>query len=264
MAIKKPAPPAGAPEWVVTYGDMMSLLLCFFILLCAFANFSKEDQMLMSAMESVREALGSPGQSGWNPEDRLDFNSTLVRMLTLVIDTKTNKVSNSDQPGVRGEYYRVTQIRDGLQVVVGGPVAFDRFSAELKPGVEQVLEQIAKELNGRRNKIEIRGHATDEPLTPDSPFSDALDLSYVRARQVRDRLVALGVNPRAIRISAAGPFEPLLKQAYDETRRASNRRVEILLSQSLLSDYKAAPQALGVKRGEGDGESATSQPAGRQ
>ena len=39
MALKKKEAPAGAPEWVLTYGDMMSLLLCFFILLAPFADY---------------------------------------------------------------------------------------------------------------------------------------------------------------------------------------------------------------------------------
>ena len=87
----------------------------------------------------------------------------------------------------------------------------------------------------------MRGHATYEPTPVDSPYKDPMALSHARARTVRDRLVELGVDPRVIRISAAGPYEPVLDQTYSDPRRAANRRVEILLTQALVDDYKAEP-----------------------
>ena len=53
---KKPAP-AGVPEWVVTYGDLMSLLLCFFILLAAFSEL-KQERDYQEVVRSVQEAFG--------------------------------------------------------------------------------------------------------------------------------------------------------------------------------------------------------------
>jgi hypothetical protein len=45
-----------------------------------------------------------------------------------------------------------------------------------------------------------------------------------------------------MRISTAGPYEPVLKQTYDDERRAANRRVEIVITRALISDYTAKPQ----------------------
>ena len=58
MADKKcpPCPPMGAPDWMVTYGDLMTLLLCFFVLLFSFS--SLETKKFESLKESMRGAFG--------------------------------------------------------------------------------------------------------------------------------------------------------------------------------------------------------------
>ncbi len=227
--------------WVVTYGDMMSLLLCFFVLLAALANFDDQKKMSLAALESIRRAFGSPGQQGWLPDDTVDFKSLLAKLQTMYIPIEPKDLGHSDEPGVDGKFFRVKKVRDGVEMTIGGPIAFGRFSAEIEPTTESVLEQLAEELRGKSNKVEVRGHATNEPLPISSQYKDAIDLGFARARAVRDRLVALGVDPRAIRVSSAGCYEPVLRQTYNDERRAQNRRVEIFITQALLSDYEAEP-----------------------
>lgn len=242
MPRKKKAEPQGAPLWMVTYGDMMTLLLCFFVMLASLANFDDRDKMFMAAIESIRQAFGNQAQTGYFADDVVDFKSFLVQFETIIIKTKQKNLGQSDEPGVDGRFYRVKKVRDGIQLVVGGPIAFGRFSAEIEPGMDGLLTKLAGEIGGKRNKIEVRGHATYEPLPVDSEYGDPLELSFVRARAVRDRLVELGVDRRTIRVTAAGPYEPILDQTYDDQRRAANRRVEILLTQALVDDYSAQPQ----------------------
>ncbi len=239
MAKKHKCPPAGAPMWMVTYGDMMTLLLCFFVMLAALANFDEDKKMFMAALESIRRAFGSAGQAGWLPDDQVDFKSFILKFQTLTIPDKKKNLGHSDEPGVDGEYYRVKKVRDGVEIVVGGPIAFGRFSAEIEPETDSLLQQLAAELRGKQNKIEIRGHASKEPLPDESEYRDPIDLAYARARNIRDRLIELDVDAKAIRVSSAGPYEPLLRQSYNDARRAANRRVEIILTQALVSDYEA-------------------------
>ncbi len=242
MAKKKQPVIEGAPMWMVTYGDMMTLLLCFFVMLAALANFDDQKKLFMAALESIRRAFGSPGQVGWLPDNTVDFKSLIVKFQTMYIPDQPQNLGHSDEPGVDGKFYRVKNVRDGLEMTIGGPIAFGRFSEKIEPTTDELLQQLAQELRGKTNKLEIRGHATREPLPPGSGFKDPLDLAYARARSVRDRLVGLGIDPRAIRVSSAGSFEPILRQTYDDDRRAANRRVEIVLTQALISDYVATPQ----------------------
>ena len=248
MAKKAKKAPEGAPLWCLTYGDMMSLLLCFFIMLAALANFDDRDKMFMIAMESIRRAFGNPGQAGWMPDNTIDFKSFLVRFETLVVPDKAKNFGLSQEPGAEGEYYRVRKIRDGAELVIGGPIAFGRFSAEIEPAMDAVLQQLVEEIRGKRNKIEIRGHTTREPLPEGCGFRDQIELGYARARNVRDRLVELGADPRALRVVSVGPYEPLLKETYTDGRRAADRRVEIVVTQALLSDYEPPPAQTGAAR----------------
>ncbi|MCG8405533.1 MAG: OmpA family protein [Phycisphaerales bacterium] len=242
MAKKCKCPPPGAPLWVVTYGDMMSLLLCFFVLLAAMANFDDRDKLFMAAIESIRKAFGASGQSGYYHDTEVDFKSFLVKFETMYIPNKAKNYGHSDEPGIDGKFYRVKKVRDGVELVIGGPIAFGRFSAELEPPMEELLAKFSGELRGKNNKIEIRGHATKEPLPLESEYKDGIDLGYARARAVYKRLVELGLRPEAMRVSSAGPYEPVRKQSYTDARRAANRRVEIIITRALISDYTAKPQ----------------------
>ena len=62
-------------------------------------------------------------------------------------------------------------------------------------------------------------------------------LAYARARKVRDILVGLGLPPRQLRIISAADFEPLVSQAYTDDRRSRNRRVEVVLMETLMQEY---------------------------
>lgn len=238
MALKKPQAPSGAPDWIVTYGDLMSLLLCFFILLAAMANYDKQDKRMMAAIESIREALGSPGQAGMMTAEQLDLNSLMIQLQSIAAKIIQKHNSISDDEGVTGRNARVRRIREGLEVMMGGPIAFDRFSAQLRPDANELVTAIAERIRGHRNKIEIRGHATTEPLPKDSRYADPTDLSYARARTVMDRMVELGIEPERIRVVAVGPFEPLVHKAYTIERQSDNRRVEVIVQQVNVEKFK--------------------------
>lgn len=245
MQLKKPAPPSGAPEWIVTYGDMMSLLLCFFILLAAMANYDTPPKEMHEALQSIRDALSASGQVGSELDPSPDLRSLLLRLQTVHMPDRPRKLGQSAVAGVAGEYYKVQRTREGIEVRVGGPLAFERFSARLEPETDLVLRTIATELRGHLNRIEIRGHTTVEPLPRDVAHPTHLDLSFARARSVYDRLIELGLSPRALRLVAAGANEPVLGRAYSEERLAVNRRVEIHVMQSSVLDYEGAPRELG-------------------
>ena len=65
MAKRKPPKGSDIPEWVVTYGDLMSLLLCFFILLAAFSELKDPDEY-RKVIIAIQEALGYQGGMGFN------------------------------------------------------------------------------------------------------------------------------------------------------------------------------------------------------
>lgn len=238
--IKKKPPPAGAPEWVLTYGDMMSLLLCFFILLAAFADYEEgagSTKNFEAAIESIHEALGVSTPGGRQLDPRVEFN-TIIQKLKWAIERRDERTrADTNEVGPRGKNFRMRRIRDGMEITIGGPVIFEPFSAELAPEGRAMLQDISDAVRGHRNKIEIRGHAAEEPRPADWTWDDAVNLSFQRARRAADELIARGLDPRAIRIVAAGANEPVKPGLYSSPDLAMNRRVEIVVRESLVDDY---------------------------
>lgn len=239
---KKEEAPQGAPEWVVTYGDCMSLLLCFFISLVAMSEIKKD--RFQQAVESIQKAFGGfDGSLGNLPIADFSPNVLIDKLNELEIPDFQNKQGDSPDEGVDGKKLRVTNIREGLKLVVGGTVSFERFAAELEPGEDKKIVKTSALLRGYTTKVLIRGHAARDALPTDSSFADARALSYARANFVARRLEELGVDPVRISVEAVGDNEPLMQQAYTESRRATNRRVEIFVTDNLVSDFAGATQS---------------------
>ena len=113
---RKPAA-HGVPGWVVTFGDMMSLLLCFFILLQMFSEL-KKDHEYQRVISAIKEAFGFSGGIGVLPTDDIPLTSMIEVLETLALKTYSEtKISQNDTPGMDGPQMRVTSVRDGLAFV---------------------------------------------------------------------------------------------------------------------------------------------------
>ncbi|NLF31949.1 MAG: MotB, partial [Planctomycetes bacterium] len=86
MARKQQAP-QGAPEWVLTYGDMMSLLLCFFIMIVAMSEL-KQDERFRKVVESVQREFGYSRSIGMAPADMPPEMSPTQRRLATADENK--------------------------------------------------------------------------------------------------------------------------------------------------------------------------------
>ena len=119
-AVQKDSGSGGAPDWMVTYGDIMTLLLCFFVILVSMSEI-KQDQKFQQVMESLRRAFGGyDGSVGAVPVENVSTNALIARLLELEIPINKKKKGDSDEEGIHGKKFRVTNVRDGLEVVIGG------------------------------------------------------------------------------------------------------------------------------------------------
>ncbi len=244
---------AGAPEWMVTYGDAMTLLLCFFVILVSMSEI-KKDERFQQVMESLRRAFGGyHGAVGAVPVENTPTNALIAKLLEIeILDLEQTK-GDAEEEGIHGRRFRVTDVRDGLEVVVGGRITFDRFSATMKPEARALLALTAERLRGYNTRILVRGHATREPLPEDSLYENPRDLSYARARAVAHELERNGVRRVRIIPVAVGDTEPLVRQAYTEERRALNRRVEVLVTEDLIDDFAGSTVSDDLKESSQDG-----------
>lgn len=235
----KPEEPAGesAPMWIVSFADLVTLLMSFFVILAVkpAGTPDEKDPAFKEVAAAIRAAFGQMPPLDANAPN--DYKDLARRIMALVERQGALQRGESQERGVRGKHFRVRRLNDGMQITVGGSVMFEPFAVKPTPEGEDALGQLFNVIKGHRNVIEIRGHAGEEPWPRDWKYQDAMRLSYDRAQWVADRLLERGTDPRAIRIVAVGPNEPAAKQAYEEMQRADNRRVEIIVRESLIDDY---------------------------
>lgn len=237
MAKRKKKQAPGVPEWVVTFGDMMSLLLCFFILLQMFSEL-KADHEYQRVITAIKEAFGYSGGVGVLPIDDPPVRSIIEQLeeMMAVKQYEHTKSSQSPTKSIDGRRMRVRKLREGVVFTIGGPTMFDEYSAEIKPSARKEIEKLAILLAGRNNKIIIRGHAASKYISESSAYKDLDDLSFARAKNVKDVLKELGIDDRVFRLEAVGTREPASPRAIDPTFAAENRRVEIILTEQLVEE----------------------------
>ena len=187
---------------------------------------------------AVKEAFGYQGGIGVLPVDDPPLKSMVEVLEKMAVKNNQDKtkVSRNVEPGVDGPHMRVTKIREGIMFTIGGPGMFDPASAELKPSVVAEIRKLVPMLQGRRNKIEIVGHAATKYLPAGSPFADLDELSYARATAVRDLLMSEGIDDEVFRLRAVGDREPVKPRASGPVDASENRRVDIIMSETLIED----------------------------
>ncbi len=252
MAGRKPKKaPAGAPEWVVTYGDMMSLLLTFFIMLVAMSEI-KKDTRYQQVVESIQEVFGYRGGIGSVPNDVPPDVAPIIRRMAQADQNFKQRTGESRDEAPDGRREAVKTVRDGQTFVMGGTGAFEEGQAQLLPAVHDDLLAVAQAIRGYTLKVEIRGHTSAAPLPDGSPFGDHLDLAYARARAVRDFLVGRGgIEPHRLRLVAVGAAEPVEARAYTLPQRQRNSRVEIVMLEATVQEFEGAGEPTAMTGEEG-------------
>ena len=226
---KKDEGPAGAPAWVVTYGDLMSLLLTFFVLLLSFATITE--------VEAFKEVVASfTGSLGFLPREL-----TITQVNPLPKRMKRPRKTDEDAARrirramqVIGEEHRIDVDYDGeggLRISLPSPTSFTSGSAVLRPDVFPLLAALGRMFADLPDAVrfEVRGHTDKTPLANNPEFRDNHDLSYARADAVARRLAtAGGMTMDRFEVIAAGSGHPIEPNTTSEGREA-NRRVEIQL-----------------------------------
>ncbi|HLV00435.1 MAG TPA: flagellar motor protein MotB [Acidobacteriota bacterium] len=211
----------GAPAWVVTFGDMMSLLLTFFVLLFSFSEIDAVRYRALS--DAIREAFGVH-----KAEQMFD---TPTAPDSLVTDTggATGELLNQLQsiipqafPGALPDHGE----GQGVLLTVPGKLLFESGRDDLNPDVKPQLRKIAELLMVRDNlTLQVEGHTDDVPINT-ARFRSNWELSAARAIAVIRFLIEECGVPSS-RLAAAGYADsrPLVKNDSPENRER-NRRVE--------------------------------------
>jgi len=183
--------------WAITYGDMMSYLMIFFLIMFVFNSTNKDMTHQLSA-QALEEAFGS----------------------------KSDKMKEIFSKYGIQQIARVDINRNRLRITFSAPVLFNSGSADLKAASLPHLQALAASLKELPNQIQVEGHTDAQPMGPSSPYKTNWELSAARAFSVTKLLIQEGVPPQRLAAIGYGEYQPRAPNDTEENR-AANRRIEV-------------------------------------
>jgi len=217
---------AGAPGWMITFADMMCLLLCFFVLLTGFAEL--KESKYRTVLRSFHEYFGHKTRNYPLPGKFDGVNYNKVSVASAGEGVKAFPF----HPDIHtlGANITVATIRRGKLITLGGQLAFKKGSADIAPDAALVLSGLARIVSNRVRIVEVVGHSSPEEA------QDLYELSWKRARTAAAALREGGLPMDQMKIIGAGPFDT---SGLDlEDRPTDSGRVEIVLTEMLYNPAK--------------------------
>ena len=217
----------GAPAWIVTFADLMSLLLTFFVLLLSFSNMEIVKFRTMAG--SVRNALGLksefelsdiPTGSKLLPhqdpkEGEGQAVEEIVRDLSQIIE--------ENGMGKNGSA-RIT--KHGVILQLKGDLLFESGQAAIKPKALPILEGLARYISKTSRDVDVLGHTDNRPIGT-AVFPSNWELSAARAGRAVRYLAEKGVPAQRLRAIGQADAVPVATNAT-QAGRGANRRVEFV------------------------------------
>ncbi len=225
----------GGEGWIVTFSDLMSLLLTFFILLYSMSTVevSKFKQLMKSVQSALgvqqvpeagtREGLEMLNKDGKPEPDAVDELGGMVQKELQEIQSKVEEFIIKNKLGGKvsvevGERGAVITISD----VVLFPPGEAQFTREAKPILEKLTE-LVKEFP---YMVRVEGHTDNVPIH-NSRYPSNWELSSARASEIVRFFIKHGVDPRRLVAAGYAHYRPIADNSTPEGR-AKNRRVEIV------------------------------------
>ena len=232
MKKRKKGGGGGGSNWMDTYGDMVTLLLCFFVLLYSMSTLDQSKWIMIVKSFNPDAVDVSQIADETNPDGVEEmvgaveadaFDELYESLKAAVADASMN----SEVELFKGDGYTFITFQDN--------VFFDGDSSVIKQDGMNVLAQFASILSGVKDsvkEIQVLGHtAQADPVIPNNPENDRV-LSCERAARVAAFIQQrTEVSPDKIVPMGYGQFRPVAPFDTPENR-AKNRRVELLITKS--------------------------------
>ncbi len=234
---------AGAPEWMCTFSDLVTLLMCFFVLL--FAMSSTQQETFKEVVASLRSALGTQAVPEAGMREGLIMHavpsaskqSQQVDELGGMIQKEMNDIVSQVKELVLfnklGGLVRVSKSDDGVVITMTDMLLFPKDEAVLSPRGYEILKKVAAVLAQLAYRVKVKGYTDNIPVhTPKYPSN--WELSAARACTVARLLIKEGVNPELISAEGYAQYHPIATNDTPEGR-AKNRRVEIVYERDSIA-----------------------------
>jgi chemotaxis protein MotB len=264
-------------RWLVSYADMMTLLLVLFVVLFAMSQVDKDKFAALA--KGLSASFGGPitVQPGPTPEGSvLDGLPGAVDIASAIVPEQTVEQAEVDAAAAqaalaearqvaaeaRAEYEDLSEVRAQIEAalaaaghagaarfeiderglvvhIVADQVLFDAEQAVLRPEGRQILTAIAPTLRGLPNSLGVEGHANHLPVTPGGIWPSNWELSAYRATTVVRYLTTDGVPGARMVANGYSDTRPLVPTT-DPNSISVNRRVDVVV----LSDASAEAKEL--------------------
>ncbi len=227
--------PPGAPLWMCTFADLMSLLLCFFVLLLSFSVMDAQKYKMVQG--SMKDAFGVQKQIRAidNPSSEQIITTQFISTpLAVKVQRRIDEVVSEES---HSNMIEVELSHDGALLRIKDSVAFQFGKATLRDNFKKLLAKVGKIIKEAEAKVTVIGHTDNIPLKKDGAFTSNWSLSTARSVAVveywADTLKIPTFRMTAVGMSDGKPI------ASNETSkgRAENRRVEfkIQVTQTALT-----------------------------
>ncbi|MDR1636144.1 MAG: flagellar motor protein MotB, partial [Treponema sp.] len=223
-------------EWLTTYSDMVTLMLCFFVIMF------NPDEGTSAQMEQVAASMNTRGLGALaggmtlSPGRNADLGNTVMSLPSMErgrsMGTALRKAVSVFNPEIKSNKIKVTHEERGLVISLASDAFFSPASARIN--VEQTRDTLLRlatllasnELEGR--KLRIEGHTDNEVTDPAGPWQDNWDLSTARSISVLRYLADIGIDEKRFQVAGFADTMPLGSNDTAEGR-AYNRRVDIIV-----------------------------------
>jgi chemotaxis protein MotB len=230
---KCPDCPECLPAWLAAFGDLMSLLLCFFVLLLSMSSMDAKKiseaigslSGAMSVLEGgTKTEISKQRQLEATPMDTTSETSEAVNKVSQAVIDANEMIEQAKGPNItleEGEEGFVIQLPASLLFKPGSATIENEDALLFLKRIALIVQELPNNMD-----VVVKGHTDDQGPGKSSPFKDNWELSSARAISVLQELLLDGVAPN--RVSAAGDaeYKPLATNAT-KAGREKNRRVEI-------------------------------------
>ncbi len=235
---------AGSPPWMATFADLVTLLMCFFVLL--FAMSTTQQETYKELVKSLRSALGAQAvpESGTRegltmhavPSEEPSDNQAIDElggMIEKEMEEIVSEVRELVLFNKLGGEVSVTKTDDGVVITLSDLLLFSQGGTALSEKGHDILRKVAVVLSKLAYHVKIKGHTDSSPIAS-ATFPSNWELSSVRASTVVRLLVKNGVPPQYISSEGYAHYHPV---ATNDTAkgRALNRRVEIVYERDSIA-----------------------------
>lgn len=268
MADCPKCPPVGAPLWLATFADLMSLLMCFFVLLLSFASmdikkFKKMSDSMIdafgvqkdveaydvplgtsiiaqhfspamtepTAVEEVKQSTHQESETlDISPEEKAKMKKEIMEQALADTQEEAEKIIATLKEDIDKGLISVET--EGLKIIVriNDKGSFASGTAEFKPDFEPVMHRITESVVTGKGKVLVSGHTDDIPISTDW-YRSNWELSSGRSVTVAEFMLKnKQLDPKRVVIEGHADTQPLVPNDSSENR-AKNRRVEVILVQ---------------------------------